>query len=106
MRRHHNRTEIGLVRVDSRELHSAKGKPHTFLGIDRLTKFALVGLLDSPGRTEGDASLRRVIAAFPNPTRCVLASNGIASTNSTSTKWDTTRHSWPRVRRARHRAQV
>ena len=74
-RKRFNETEIGFVHIDSCELRSAKGKLHMFLAIDRVTKFAYVEFHDSPGKMEGAAFLRGVVAAFPYQIRRVLTDN-------------------------------
>src|SRR5918997_726811 len=96
-RRQFAETKIGYVPVDSCQLRSAEGKVHTFLAIDRVSKFAYVELHATAEMATGGAFMRGVVAAFPYPIHTVLTDNGVAFTTCASTRWDRMVHVFDRV---------
>ena len=55
-------TTIGYVHIDHRELRLAQARPHMFLAIGRVPKFAHVAFFGAANKMNGAAFLREVVA--------------------------------------------
>jgi len=74
------RYPIGYFHVDIAELHTAEGKLHLYVAIDRTSKFAFVQLVDKANRKTASAFLEALVAAVPYKINIVLTDNGIQFT--------------------------
>jgi len=74
------RYPIGYFHVDIAELHTAEGKLHLYVAIDRTSKFAFVQLVDKANRRTASAFLEALVAAVPYKINIVLTDNGIQFT--------------------------
>ena len=75
-----NRYPIGYFHIDIAELHTAEGKLHLYVAIDRTSKFAFVQLVDKANRRTASAFLEALIEAVPYKINIVLTDNGIQFT--------------------------
>lgn len=74
------RYPIGYFHIDIAELHTAEGKLHLYVAIDRTSKFAFVQLVDKANRKTASAFLEALIEAVPYKINIVLTDNGIQFT--------------------------
>jgi len=74
------RYPIGYFHIDIAELHTAEGKLHLYVAIDRTSKFAFVQLVDKANRRTASAFLEALIEAVPYKINIVLTDNGIQFT--------------------------
>lgn len=74
------RYPIGYFHIDIAEVHTAEGKLHLYVAIDRTSKFAFVQLVDKANRKTASAFLEALIAAVPYKINIVLTDNGIQFT--------------------------
>nr|WP_245747107.1 hypothetical protein [Paraburkholderia lycopersici] len=67
----------------------SSGKQHTFVAVDRVTKFTHVAFFDRATKANAAQFLRRVIEAFPYQIHTVLTDNGVAfpSRKTTVVAW-------------------
>ena len=79
-RKKFKRYPIGYFHVDIAELHTAEGKLHLYVAIDRTSKFAFVQLVDKANRKTASAFLEALVAAVPYKINIVLTDNGIQFT--------------------------
>ena len=68
----YTREGIGYFHVDIAELHTAEGKLHLYVAIDRTSKFAFVQLVDKANRKTASAFLEALVAAVPYKINIVL----------------------------------
>ncbi|MGA0542623.1 IS481 family transposase [Neotabrizicola sp. VNH66] len=71
---------IGFFHIDIAEVHTAEGKLHLFVAIDRTSKFAFVELHERATTAVSGDFLRHLIAAVPYRVHTVLTDNGIQFT--------------------------
>lgn len=74
------RYPIGYFHIDIAELHTAEGKLHLYVAIDRTSKFAFVQLVDKANRRTASDFLEALIEAVPYKINIVLTDNGIQFT--------------------------
>ncbi len=74
------RYPIGYFHIDIAEVHTAEGKLHLYVAIDRTSKFAFVQLVDKANRKTASAFLEALVAAVPYKINIVLTDNGIQFT--------------------------
>lgn len=74
------RYPIGYFHIDIAELHTAEGKLHLYVAIDRTSKFAFVQLVDKANRRMASTFLEALIEAVPYKINIVLTDNGIQFT--------------------------
>jgi len=79
-RKKFKRYPVGYFHVDIAELHTAEGKLHLYVAIDRTSKFAFVQLVDKANRKTASAFLEALVAAVPYKINIVLTDNGIQFT--------------------------
>ena len=71
---------IGYIHIDIAEVQTAEGKLYLYVAIDRTSKFAVVQLVRTTGRTSASAFLVHVIKVIPYKIHTVLTDNGIQFT--------------------------
>ena len=74
------RYPIGYFHIDLAEVHTAEGKLHLYVAIDRTSKFAFTQLVDKANRRTATTFLEALIAAVPYKIHIVLTDNGIQFT--------------------------
>jgi transposase InsO family protein len=74
------RYPIGYFHIDIAELHTAEGKLHLYVAIDRTSKFAFIQLVDKANRQTASAFLEALVGAVPYKINIVLTDNGIQFT--------------------------
>jgi transposase len=75
---------IGFFHIDIAEVHTAEGKLHLFVAIDRTSKFAFVELHERATTAVSGDFLRHLVAAVPYRVHTVLTDNGIQFTTPSS----------------------
>jgi hypothetical protein len=69
------RYPIGYFHIDLAEVHTAEGKLHLYVAIDRTSKFAFTQLVDKANRRTATAFLEALIAAVPYKIHTILTDN-------------------------------
>ncbi|MBL4836843.1 MAG: IS481 family transposase [Kordiimonadaceae bacterium] len=74
------RYPIGYFHIDIADVHTAEGKRHLYVAIDRTSKFTFVQLVDKANRKTASAFLEALVAAVPYTIHIVLTDNGVQFT--------------------------